>query len=140
MAIQTHGVTTDIILDEENFIGISSSSEGLNTGTIDRWIEDGAAHCNAILESKGIDQDGLTDNATRVVRSCIISFVVKKMYIKSGKSQESIDSKHMEFRDALAQINKMPEVLGDSQNTGAAYKSNIDTTEDVAYEMDTFKF
>lgn len=144
MAIQVHGVTSDIVLDElpgSLSMNITENSANLNTVTIERWIEDGAGIFNSILESKGINEDGLTENATRVIRAGIISYVAAKIYRKGDYTEETIVARVTEFNEARDRVMDFPEVLGESSSATAQIKSNVDVTIDATDSFGTlFKF
>ena len=142
--IQAHGVTNAIILDElpsDLAKNVGALSPNLTTGTIDRWIEDAAGTFNSILESKGIDQDNLSENATRVIRVGIINYVVSNCLAKGNYSQESIDSVRLRFRESFEEVKNFPEVLGDDHPSTASIKTNIDMSTDTTSTFgSTFKF
>ena len=132
MAVQTHSVTHDDVLDELPFAtgGVTATSDGLNTGQIDGWITRGAARVNSILSSRSVPIDSLDENQSSVVRQAIIAYAKAKCLEVREFPEDRVGRVYGEWRGLLKTLRSTLSDLGDAVDETAEVKSNVDTSSD----------
>jgi hypothetical protein len=125
MAIQTHNVTADDVVEDLPFATgtVTATSKGLNTPMVERWVKAAAGQLNAILIRKGFDVDNLGENESELVRMGISAFArgraLKKREYDGAGDELAI------FNDVKDTIRRMDQDMGETAPTANSIHSNI---------------
>jgi hypothetical protein len=134
VAIETHNVTPDDVLDELPFAtgGVTANSDGLSTDEIDGYIRRYAGRVNAVLS--GRDElpapDEIGDELRQVVRGYILAGVKKLCLEKREYPEDRIGRLEDEASDLLGILRSYDVDMGDDYDADDVVDTNIDTSDD----------
>lgn len=132
MAVQTHNVTAAEVLEDLPFAEgvVTSTSKGLNTGTLDRWIKQAAGQLNAILIRKGYDVDALGENETELVRMGITAYARGRALKKREWDREDWEDELDTFEDVKRTVRHMDADMGESAPKTNGIHTNVPSALD----------
>jgi len=129
MAVYTYSLTyADVVgeipgLDASD---IGASTEPLNQGNINQWIEDGAAEINRVLAKSGITADATLDATIHAsCASAVRAYAVTKSLAVLGVTGEVYQQARDIWEQRFAEISNRPQGLGGTYTERLT--TNIDT-------------
>jgi hypothetical protein len=124
-----HALTAQDVLDAlpVDTVGVTASSQGLNTVQIDAYIERAAGQVNAQLVRHGMDPEQLDDNSSGLVRDAIITRACADALERLGAGTDQIERRLREWERLLKLLREEPQVMGAAQTAAPTARSNIDT-------------
>ena len=126
MAVTSFGVTTAEVLDKCP-VGdsITATTNPVNTGQVEDWIDEGSAEMAAMVRKSGMDPDELSDDAQAQIAAAVRNYAVKEILQALGAVEEKWRQYKEKYRNAKEELDDQPSKI---DGYTATVPSNIDTS------------
>lgn len=138
MAIETHNITTDDVLDRLPLetSRITATSKGLDTGQLDAWVVEAAGQLNALLSRAGADVDNLDDKDTELVRAGILAYAVARALEVANASDDQINRHWSQWLSTKDIVSTSPDTLSGRSDSFHTNIPNRDADEGRRFSGD----
>lgn len=138
-ASTTHSVTAAGIVARLPFApgNVTSSSDALDTDTIDEWIDEAAAQLNALLQRHGIDPSDIGGDTLSIVQSGIRAYAIARALSHRNFPAERVETQWENWNRVRDMLRTEPQSLGDDQEATNQVVSNVDPDDATTTRFDS---